>query len=156
MTTPVGRHARADRALCPRTDELYAAGLVVLTRGDRESERRALAHLTLHPNPPAVELYKFSDQGKPEAGALDFLGGRPHLAELLEDLFLILRGNADPGIVHRDLHESVPWYRRDSNASPLSGELDRIGQQVQDDLPDLALVSLDLPEPVIDVCLKGE
>src|SRR5262245_8603079 len=47
---------------------------------------------------------------KVEPRALDLLGRRPYLTELLEDLLLILRGDADPGVANGHLHESVLWH----------------------------------------------
>src|SRR5262245_11756784 len=65
---------------------------------DRERERRAHPLLALHPDPPAVQFHKLPAQGEPEPRALDLLRGRPHLAELLEDLLLIFWSYADPGV----------------------------------------------------------
>src|SRR5215510_870974 len=66
------------------------------THRNRERERRAHTLLTLHPNLAAVQFHKLSTQGEPEPRALDFLRSCPHLAELLEDLLLILGGDAVP------------------------------------------------------------
>src|SRR5262249_55683474 len=74
---------------------------------NRERERRAHALLALHPDPPAVEFHELPAQGEAEPRALDLLCGCAHLAELLEDLLLILRSNANPGIADRDLHEAI-------------------------------------------------
>src|SRR5262249_21463386 len=60
----------------------------------------------LHPDLPAMQLHKLPAQGKPKPGALDLLRGRPHLAELLEDIFLVLWGDTNAGVADRDLHES--------------------------------------------------
>src|SRR5262245_1643369 len=65
---------------------------------NRERKPRARTLLALHPDPPTVQFHKLPAQGEPEARALYLLGCRPHLAELLEDLFLILGGDADPGV----------------------------------------------------------
>src|SRR5262245_40057273 len=74
---------------------------------NRERKRRAHSFLALHPDPPAVEFHKLPAQGEAQPRALDLLRGRPHLAELLEDLLLILRGDADSRVGDRDLHESI-------------------------------------------------
>jgi hypothetical protein len=60
-------------------------------------ERRPVTNLAPYPDPPAVKLNKLPAQGEPQPGALDLLRRRPHLAELLEYLLLILWGNANPG-----------------------------------------------------------
>src|SRR5215831_21145007 len=84
--------------------------LLASTQRNRERERRAHTRLALHPDPPAVEFYKLPAQGEPESRTLNLLRRRPHLAELLEDFLLILRGDADPGVADRDLRESILWH----------------------------------------------
>ena len=59
------------------------------------------------------------------------------------------RRDADTGIANRCLHGSVLWRCRDLDPAALRRELDRIGEQVQDDLPDLPLVRLNLTKPRI-------
>src|SRR5262249_26349831 len=95
---------------------------------EREAERRAHPLLALDPDPSAVELHKLPAQGEPEPRALDLLCRRPHLTKLLEDLLLILGGDPNTGVADRDFHESIPWERRDFDASALGRKLDRIRQ----------------------------
>src|SRR5215831_8656564 len=121
---------------------------------NREREDRARTLLALYPDPAAVQLDELPTQGQPEPRALYLLRRRAHLLELLEDLLLILRGDADPSVADRYLHESVPWHRTDINAPTLRRELDRIRQEVQDDLTELSLVCLNLAQPVIDVGMQ--
>src|SRR5215470_6558944 len=64
----------------------------------REGERRAASHLTLAPDPPAVQLDEFLRDGEAESRALNFFRNRPHLAELLEHRILVFRSNSDPGV----------------------------------------------------------
>src|SRR5262249_15658870 len=118
------------------------------THWDRKRERRARAQLALHPDLPAVGFPKLPTQGEPQPCAPDTLGCRPHPAELLKDLLLIFWGNADPGVADGDLHESIFWHCPDINTPTVGGELDRIRQQVQDDLADFALISLNLAKLV--------
>src|SRR5262249_35728835 len=106
---------------------------------NRKGERRADTLLTLHPDPSAVKLDKLAAQGEPSPRTLPLLGCRAHLAELLEDFLLILGSDADSGVADRDLHESILRHRPEIDPAPLWRELDRVRQQVQDDLPDLPL-----------------
>src|SRR5215831_5952368 len=70
----------------------------------REGERRTRTHHALHPDPAPVQLHELPTQGQPQPGALHLLRRRPHLAELLKDLLLILGRNADPRVGDRYLH----------------------------------------------------
>src|SRR6516164_7456321 len=79
----------------PRPRWLFSAA-----HRQREGERRTHTHLALCPDLPTVEFHKLPAQGEPEARALDLLRRCPHLTELLEDLLLILGGNADPGVAY--------------------------------------------------------
>src|SRR5262245_35282307 len=115
---------------------------------NRKRKRRALAHLTLHPDPSAMQLDELPRQGQAEPGALDFLGRRPDLLELLENRFLILRCDPDPRIGHRDFDTPIYWHCSHVDASPFRCELDRVREQVEEHLADLPLVALDVPEPI--------
>src|SRR5262245_26195032 len=85
----------------------------LLPHRNRERERRAHSHLAPHPDPPAMQLDEPPRQGQAEAGALDLLGRRPDLPELLEDGLLIFWGDADPGIRDRHLNGTVQRYGPD-------------------------------------------
>ena len=56
----------------------------------------------------------------------------------------------DARVGHGDLDHPVDRRRPDLDPPALRRELDRIGQQVQDHLPDLPLVGADLLQPLID------
>src|SRR5262245_34111620 len=84
-----------------------------MTHRDRERKRGAHALLTLHPDSAPVEFHKLPAQGEPEPGAFHLLCRRPHLAELLKDLLLILGSDANPGVADGDLHEPVLGHRAD-------------------------------------------
>src|SRR5262249_39796828 len=73
----------------------------------RESERRSLAHLALHPDPPPVQFDELPGERQPKSSPLDLLVRRPHLPELLEDRLLILRGDAHAGVGDGDLGHAV-------------------------------------------------
>src|SRR4030095_7036432 len=111
---------------------------------NRERECRANNNLALHPNPPPVQLDKLPTQRQPEPSALHLLVRRPDLPELLEDRLLILGRDADSGVADR--HLDRPIHRRGPHLDPaaLRRELDRVGEQIQHDLPDLSLVRANL------------
>src|SRR2546422_826002 len=123
---------------------------------DRERERRTHAHLTLYPNPAAVEFDELSAQGQTEAGPLGLLFGCPDLPELLEHRLLVRERDADPRIADRHLHGPVLGHGRDPDPPALRRELDRIRQEVQDDLSDLSLISPNLPQSLIDIQMQGD
>src|SRR5262245_54235135 len=55
-----------------------SSSLLATAHRQRERERRALAHLTLHPDPPAVQLNELARQRQTQSGPLDLLRRRPH------------------------------------------------------------------------------
>src|SRR5215471_3557013 len=122
-----------------------------MTHRNRERERRAHSELALHPDLPTVEFHKLPAEGEPQPRAFHLLRRRADLAELLEDLLLILRGNTHPGVADGYLHGPVPWRRSDLDPPALGRELDRVRQQVQDHLTDLALVRLNLAQSGINI-----
>src|SRR5262245_18823820 len=109
-----------------------------------EGKRRTHTDPTLHPDPTPMQLDELPTEGQPQPSAFHLLVCCPHLAELLEDRLLILWDDADSGVADGDLHESILWHRADINAPTLRSELDRVRQEVQNDLSDLPLVRLDL------------
>src|SRR2546427_1258887 len=123
---------------------------------DREREGRPAAHFTLHPNSAPVQLDEPAAKGHPESRPLLSRRAGSDLTELLEHRVLVLRRDADPGIADR--HFDRPVHRRCPHLDPaaLWRELDRVRQQVQDDLPNLPLVSPNLAEPLIDGRLQPD
>src|SRR4030095_10678590 len=85
-----------------------------------EGERRSLAGLALHPQPSAVQLHEAPGQGQAEPGALALVGvvAAP-LPKLLEDQLLVLGGDADAGVGHRDLYPTVGRHRADLDPAAL-------------------------------------
>ncbi len=65
------------------------------------------------------------------------------LLELLEDPFLVVCGDTGPGVRHRHEYLSVLPRRSDDDASAARRELDRVREQVEDDLLDAPLVTVD-------------
>src|SRR5262249_11174888 len=117
---------------------------------NREREGRTYANLALDPDPAAMELDELPRQRQSQTGALDLLGGHPHLLELLEDRFLVLRRDTHTSVADRYLHGAVHGFRRNLNPAALRRELDRIREQVQQDLANLSLVRLDLAESFVN------
>src|SRR2546425_7170950 len=111
-----------------------------------ERERRAHAHPAFPPVPPAMELDELAAESQPQSGAFRLLLRRAHLAELLEHRLLVLWSDTHPSVSYRDLSHAVHRPRPHLHPAPLGRELDRIRQQVQDDLSDFPLVGLDLTE----------
>src|SRR5262245_50707279 len=103
-----------------------------------------------------MQFHKLPAQGEPQPRALHLLRRRSHLAELLEHFLLILWSDADSRVADGDLHKSILWLSADINPPTFGRELDRIRQQVQDDLPDLALIRLDLAKAGIEACVKRD
>src|SRR5215510_11405909 len=117
----------------------------------RERERRAMSDLTRHPDLAAMQLDELPRQGQPQSGTFDLLVGRPDLSKLLEHCLLILRGDSDTRIPHRHFNAPVNRHRPDIDPPGLRRELDRVGQQVEQDLADLPLVGLDVPESFVEL-----
>src|SRR6266850_2206065 len=111
-------------------------------KGEREGERTALAGRALDPDPTAVQLDKALREREAEAGALT--GSlAPDLPELLEDLRLIFRRDADARVLHIDADVAVLDAHSHVDATAIGRELHRIREEVVEDLFHLALVRLD-------------
>src|SRR5262245_65501542 len=106
------------------------------THWDREREGRSLSDLALDPDPPPVQLDELPAEGQSQSSPLGFLVRSANLTKFLEDRLLVFGCNVDPRIRHRNLNRSVTGPSRDLDATALGGELDRIGEQVQDHLTD--------------------
>src|SRR4029450_1662404 len=115
-----------------------------------EGKGRPLAQVALDPDLAAVQLDELLREGQPEARA--FLLAcliAPHLAELLEDGRLILGGDPDPGVGDGDLDRAVFPAGLKADPAPFRGELHGIGEEVEQDLLDLALIPHELAQPGI-------
>jgi len=110
------------------------------TEGDRDREDAAVTDLALRAHRSAVQLGELADQREADAGAL--VAARPGAAdpvETVEQQRLLLRGDADAGVAHRE--DGVAVRGEDPHDDPPGGgELDRVGEQVENDLfPHLAV-----------------
>src|SRR5262245_35334038 len=70
---------------------------------DRERERRPLSDHALQPDPAAMQLGKLATERQAEARTFHLLRGAADLTELLEHRGLILGGDPDACVRHRDL-----------------------------------------------------
>src|SRR4030095_9120805 len=112
-------------------------------------EGRAAPSLARDPDAAAVELDELAGESQPEPGALRLLVRRPDLAELLEDLLLILGRDPDAGVADRDLYPLIPGAGGVFDPPALRRELDRVRQEIQRHLTDLALIGAHLPKAPI-------
>src|SRR6266436_6189129 len=136
------------------TRRISSPGMGAHGKGEREG--RSAPHLALHPQAAAVELDELSRQREAETGALALVRGVAHLAELLEDRLLVLRRDADPGVGDRHLDGAVRGQRTHVDPAALGGELHGVGQQIQEDLLELALVGDNVRERLVDRQLERE
>src|SRR5262249_13715273 len=90
-----------------------------------------------------MQLDELAGEGQPQAGTLHLLVRCSHLPELLEDRLLILRRDANAGVADRYLYAAVSRPRPYLDPPALWGELQCVGQEVQEHLLDLAFVSAD-------------
>jgi hypothetical protein len=92
----------------------------------------------------------------PEARPLNLPGlVAAHPAELLEDGFLILRGDPDAGVADRNLDRPVGEGSLHPDPAPFRGELHRVGQEIQQDLLDLALIAHEFAQLRVHVDVEG-
>ena len=96
-----------------------------------------------------MQLDEALGQGESETGALArALAGTAHLLELFEDPGLIDGRDANARVAHADLDLTSASPPGHFDPPSVGRELDRIGEQVEDHLADLALVRDDRPEVV--------
>src|SRR5262249_42370517 len=98
----------------------------------------ALARFARHGHVAAHHARELARDGKTEPGAAEVLCGRGiGLAELLEQLSLLLRGHADAGVGDSELDEAAAIAHLACRKLDLArfGELARIAQQVEQYLP---------------------
>src|SRR5262249_9025372 len=124
--------------------------------GKREREGRALSQLALDPDATAVELDELARQRQPESRSLDLLVRGADLLELLEHPLLILGRDPHAGIDHGDLDGAVGDGGADVDPAALRRELQRVGQQIEKDLLDLALVCADHAHALADDAVERD
>src|SRR4051794_26660848 len=105
-------------------------------------ERAAGAELRLDPDAPAVALGDLFADGEADAGAGVFAHGMQAL-EQHENALEVLRLDADAVVGDADAPLRVFLQRRDANARHrLAAELERIADQVLEELRELHLVDI--------------
>ena len=104
--------------------------------GNSEKEGASLSFLTFQPDTASISFHKFFAKDQAEAGTLESsAGGCIHLDEGLEDALAIFRAYADAGIDHAETHLARRRrFEDDAHTADLS-ELDGVGSQVQQNLP---------------------
>ena len=113
-----------------------------MRRADREThgEHRSFSEDAGDVDGAAVDGDQLADQGQADAGTLVGARRRPFDAvKSIEDVVEIVRRDADPGVSHAELDVSVGRRHRHPDRA-LERELERVRQQIEDDLfPHLAV-----------------
>src|SRR5205085_2517502 len=108
-----------------------------------EDESAAAARLALEAQGPLVGLHDAAGDSEAETGAA-LVAAAAHVGEFVEDARLLRRCDASAGVAHGDFRllrlRAIPDADRDAAAR--RGELDRIAEQVDEDLLDAFGVKL--------------
>jgi hypothetical protein len=96
-----------------------------------EEEGAAIPHLAFHPDASTHHLYQTRTDGETETGTAMFArGGSVGLAESFENETLLVGGNADAGILHREQQRDFRFLRLIhacfNKDAAVVGEFDRI------------------------------
>ncbi len=111
-----------------------------------------MPELALDPDPAAVKLDQPLRDSEAETRAFALLCADAGLLELLEDPTLVFECDSRPGVGHGHEHLVVLARSCDHDAAAGGRELDRIREDVEDDLAESSLVASD----VVDVRLELE
>src|SRR5262249_12576089 len=112
--------------------------LCVLAAWQPHREHRAFARLARHGHIAAHHACELAGDGEPKPGAAEALRGRGiGLAELLEQLCLLLCGHADAGVGDRELDEAPAMAHLACRKLDFArfGELAGVAEEVEQDLP---------------------
>ena len=119
------------------------------TQRENQGEDAALVRLARHAHVAAVQQREPFGQGEAQPRALVLASGSMvDLVELVEDLLLLRGVDPDPGVSDRDLDHVLEARRGDGHRALLGRELDRVGDEVQQHLLELAGVGEHLARPV--------
>src|SRR2546428_2104654 len=130
-------------ALAPAGGLSRCRGLLIARERQGEGEHRSVSDLARDPDRAPVESKDVAYDGEPDSGPFVLPARRRiDLVEALEDLLERVLGNADTGIGDVHLEEPSPALARgEGDPSSLRVELDRVGQKIDQDLPDLHAVT---------------
>ena len=104
-------------------------------RRKHHAECGAASHGTVDADLPAVQLDEALGQCKPKPGAFRLpTAVLAELLELLEERRLVLRRYADARVFDRDFHLVGIDLRRHVDSPAVGRELDRVREQVEQDL----------------------
>jgi hypothetical protein len=104
-------------------------------------ERTPLPKATFQPNTATMQLGKALGQSESQPSPLVMPRCRAiHLLELVKDTFLVYFGNADTGVRDAEANNLTRCRSPHRYQTTFRGELDRVGQQVVQDLLDLASI----------------
>src|SRR5438309_4686882 len=113
-----------------------------------EKEPAPFSELALEPDATAVQLDELARDGETKSGPMvRARRRRVDLSELPEDQIVMLRRNAEPSVAdfNEERREAVrlPSRRTDPHAPAGWRELDRVAEQVPDDVRDLLAIGVD-------------
>src|SRR5205809_4106818 len=102
---------------------------------DREREPAPPALAALHPDPAAVQRDQLAGETQSQTRSLlPAVVGAVILEEGLADAGQLLGSDTDPVVRHGELQEAAVLRGLHDDQPPVGGELDRVGEQVQQDL----------------------
>src|SRR5713101_6925452 len=141
---------RAPTARCLRFPLRSRSARRRLPHRKRKRKDRPLAYRAHDRHLASVELHEPPCKREPETGPLVLprqVG--THLAERLEDLRLVLGRDPGPRVAHRYFDYGVLQDGLDVNPPALLRELDRVGEEVEYHLSNLALVGDEIVEAFV-------
>ena len=113
--------------------------------GSSTTKRRAFAELRLDPDRPVHPADELAADVEAEAGAADPTGHvRIEAVELLEDPAVLGGGDPEPAVVDREADRTVAVRDRERDEPALGRVLDRVVDEVDEHLPELAGVRDDV------------
>src|SRR5215472_7647419 len=116
------------------------------SQGKSQSEAAAPSRLALQPDGTPVELHQVLGNRQAQSRALMKTARRGGgLIELLKNRSVFVFVDADAGVANRNLQEASVEHRFYPYAATLARELDRVAQQIVEDLFDTHAIGEQLP-----------
>src|ERR1700674_2057516 len=123
---------------------------VVLLDWQLDDEEASLSGLAGHPDVATVQRRQALGECQPETGSfVKAPCSRVQLLEFLEQAAEVRLGDPDSGVGDRDLDGLVMALRGDRDGSAVGRELDRVGDKVEQHLPQLARIRLHLASSLL-------